>query len=1194
MANDETPNIVTTSPADEDMSQEYMAHIQNTSAEAAVDALRRRVMQRERPEIVPPREPETTYRPEPEKAPENMTRRAVNTVADALPSVGAVASDVALGVGLEGGAQVIGGIGDFVQNTAATLADLGDWVDVNLGLPERISQEEWEDAGFLDRLAARPLSAVAEAGPLIGEPKTVTGGLIRDTARFLTGFVPITRALKAGGMREIPAAMAGGALTDFLSTTGMEGRLADLWKEADLPENVLTEWLASDGSDSAIEGRFKNAVEGAGLGIMADGLMMGARAIRSARQARAGAAASAAEMEARQLAEYEARYGRVNDRDFIVLGDPEAPLIATEKGSAAKLAQAGMETADVTAQGLTRVATEDGKQGVYINFARMQTPDDVQAVIRGMADTFKPSIDKARRGVQSNEETARLATDMGMTVDDLLARRKGQPFNAEEALAARRLWAASAEKLTEVAQKAADPNAGDVDIYNFRRMMAIHHAIQTEVIGARTETARALQSWSIPVEGGNVERARQIELLMEQMGGSGVSKDLARRIAALKGQGASRQAIDAVVRRGWAATSADMVKEAYVLGLLWSPATHIVNTASNTAVAFQQIYERAIAARVGNFLGSAVDDRVADGEALAMTYGMVMSLRDAFRLGAKALRTGQTGESLGKIDLPREKAISTEALSREMGHNPAEAAAFRETSLGRTVDFIGTATRVPGNVLAAEDEFFKTIGYRMELHAQSLRMATAEGHQGHALYRRMGEIVNDPPESIRLAAADAALYNTFQNRPGKWGQSIMSLRDNSGSLNPTFLVLAFVRTPTNILRYSFERTPVAPLVKQWRDDIAAGGARRDLALTRMATGSAIISVAFDMADTGLITGAGPADPGKREALMRTGWQPNSIFVDGKYYSYNRTDPYGMLLGFAATAAEQMKSREMSPEDFDEWDEITANAIAIVSASVVDKTYFTGISELFGALQSSEMGEGGVNRFINRQTGSLMPFSTASSTIERFVDPVTREVSDPWSAINARVAGLSERLPPARDLWGQERRPDEVYGRTYDVISPVAVRSRKVSPVDEEMIRLQAGVRCINKKTSFDGVDVDFRDYPEVYDAYVRLAGNELKHPAWGLGAKDFLDAVVTGNHPMSEIYRIYSDGPDGGKAAFISNTIAQYRQLARQEILKPENRDLWPEFIDYYEAKKDRAANLKMPVIPGSAPITFGQPRLPN
>lgn len=1151
--------------AGEDLGREYTKQAEKNGNDATLQDFMSRMQQQESDEAAPTLDLSAFgTRRAPEDDGPGLARRIAGGAVD-------VGQDVIKGI-TEMPVQFVGGVSDFVHNTFTKLDELGNWLNENVAdltfpVPETGIEQ-------IDILIQDPLKAAAGPEERVRPAESVTGGVVREISRFLTGFLPVDKAVKAAGGGRVAAGLTAGFVSDFAGSDEMQAQLGNAWQALGLPDTLLTDWLASDEDDTILEDSFKAAIEGAAIGGLSEGFMLGAGLVRASMRSRRALKEAAAD----PMAAAREQFGEVGDRDFLILGDPQGPLLTREAERGADKARAGLEItetgvpAEVAARGLTRVQMDEGGD-IFVNFAKVDTPDDVQSVIGQMADAFAPQIDEARRGRQTNIETSRLADELGMTPEQLLQRRKGQPLNAEEALAARRLWAASGEKLMEVAELAASGNAGPADLYNFRKMMAIHSAIQTEVIGARTETARALQAWSIPA-GGGVEKARSIQLLMESMGGEQVSLEFARRVAALRGQDVSQEALNLVARRGWAATTVDAVKESYVLGLLWSPATHLVNNGSNLLVAGQQIYERGAAARFSAWRGANITDgadAVALGEATAMMYGLISAQKDAFRMGAKALRTGQTGGSLGRIDLPRARTISSETISREMEHSAADAAAFRQSALGKGIDFIGTANRIPGNVLAAGDEFFKTIGYRMEVHAHAFRQATQEGLEGPDLYRRVGQIVNDPPENIRLAAADAALYNTFQNKPGEFVQALMNFRQ-SGTLNPTFLVLPFVRTPGNILRYTFERSPLAPLVGQWRADIAAGGARADLALARMATGSAIMAVAIDFASSGVITGAGPRDPGKRGALQRQGWQANSILVGDKYYSFKRTDPIGMLFGFAATAAEKVKESDMSPEDFDELDEILASAIAVVSASIVDKTYFTGISEVMTMIEGSEVGEGGVNRFINRQTGSMMPFTTAVSTVKRFVDPVSREISNPWDAIEARMAGWSERLSPIRNLWGKERRPDEVYGRAYDVVAPIRVRRQKISPIDAELTRLQAGPRRIAKRggTSFEGINVNFRDFPWVYDEYVRLAGNELKHPAWELGAKDYLDAVVSGKHEMSEVYQIFSDGADGGKAAFISNTISEYRKLARENILSDENRERFPDFFAFIEDQKSR------------------------
>lgn len=1305
----------------DDLAGPYQDYRQSASADAAIARARARLRARETAPAAPAEAAPAAD--DAAKAPEDKPPIAARAGATAV----AIGRDVGKGL-VEAPRQAVGGVSDAIHNTFMALSGLGDWLNENV-IDARIAIPPTGIEAF-DKLMADPLKAAAGEKNEVAPAQSVTGGLIRETARFLTGFVPLFRAGKALGAGNIVSSTAAGGAGDALTRDPSEDNLSNLVQKFPTLRNPVTEFLSADPDDSEALARFKKGVEGAGLGLLADGFVAAVRAISATRKAgtnvQGGADALAAER---------AKYGELGDRDFMILGDPEQPLVrvarpgedlaeqaarqrekmataeeatkaaptapelvarvrellnfrprnledlgkedlaqamaegrnliplldALRKGAkpegeslvefvrkaggirddggelryifgdhkarpgvinqngrklddiagdaweagylpefnerptvddfldtlrgdydgtaprfgksmdenaqdafraqqqlgqaldelgidlnaqsnaeiltrlrsiaddapARDLAALEKEGADMSAAGLTR-AGDVGESGVYVNFGRIQGADDVKALLGEMTRVFRKDIDEARRGVQSNAETQRLADELGMSIGDLLNRRQGQPFNAEEAVAARRLWAASTEKLLELADKAASPLASSVDHFNFRRMMSIHYAVQAEVIGARTETARALQAWSIPA-GGGVERARAVQQMLDTMGGPQFSQAMARRLAILRQQQAPPDAINTMVRKTWAASTVDAVQEAWINALLSSPKTHIVNVTSNFFVAANQIAERAVAGKIA----AATGGEIAPGEAVAMTYGFVTGLKDAFRLGAKALRTGETGSALGKVDLPREPAIHGDWL-RESGWNGAAAA----------VDFIGQATRVPTRLLGAEDEFFKSIGYRMELHAQALRQASAAGLSGEALGRRIAEIVRNPPEHIRLSSADAALYSTFSNAPGRFGQSLLQFRNGTPA---AAFVLPFIRTPVNIARYAFERSPLAPLVGQWRDDIAAGGARAELALARLGTGSVVMAIAADYADSGLISGGGPQDTAKREALTRQGWQPYSVKLGDKWVSYNRLDPLGMTMGFAADLAEIARAREISPEDLDEVNEILGAMIGAVSRTVISKTYMQGVADFVEMMDDPKRKAA---TYLDKFAGSFVPAGAAA--VKNVIDPAARETMSIGDSIQARLAVLSERLPPRRDLWGAEIRPDSGMGTGFDAFSPIQLRNAKPSPIDAEMQRLNMGLERIAKKTSFAGVPVNLRDWPQVYDAYVRLAGNELQHPAWGMGAKDLLDAIVSGGHELSPAYELQADTAkpeEGGKAAFIARIVGEFRQMAQRQIL---------------------------------------------
>lgn len=1033
--------------------------------------------------------------------------------------------------------------------------------------------------------------------------------------------------------------MMAGAVADFATRGGHEARMADIWKAAGMPETAFTDWMASNKDDSELMGRFKNALEGVGAGAVAESVMGAFRVARSliqASKAHTGAEAEVAALRDRygeltpediakhlgdptkpmietKMVQPPAIGGKITKAanevppiepgavirstkqvatgapDFgahktTALGDVVATPSTKEPGKyqvtfwdgkagtsnttqdlVFNTKEEAMAAFDQAGKGKVHLKEWGGEQfkpqdfETYINFSKIDAPDQVQFAIGKMAEAMKGSVNEAKRGVITQDATKKMADDMGMTVADLLERRKGQPLNAEEALAARQLWTASGEELVRLAKAASGPNAGDLDQFAFRRAMAVHSAIQNEVLGARAETARALAQWKIPA-GGGIEKARAIQQVMAAAGGPADTKEMARRLSILAQEGADSGAIARFAQKGWGATSIDAIKEVWVNGLLSSPKTHMVNTFSNTGVALQQIYERAVAGGIRGLVGG---EGVKAGESIAMVHGLKSSIRDAFRMAAKSLKTGETGYAFNKVDVTHTNSISAEAFRMS-----------QETSAGRFVDFLGHAATVPGRLLGAEDEFFKTIGYRMEVHAQAFRQATSEGLSGNDFALRMRDLVNDPPEHIRINAADAAMYSTFTNEVGWFGKAIMNLRNSGSPIGQlgVNLVLPFVRTPTNIARYTFERTPFAPLVGQWRADIAAGGARADLALARMSTGTAIMLTAMDYANDGVVSGAGPSDNTQREALLRSGWQPYSIKAGDKWYSYNRADPFGATMGFAASISEAVNNGEINQEDMDEWQEVMAMSIASVSQVVINKTYLSGVSNFVEMMSDPKRYSEG---YVNNLVASFTPFAALSTGVETAVDPTQREANSPWQAVEARIAGLSSKLPPRRDLWGAPIVNQSGLGRVYDFMSPAAVRQQDVAPIDREITRLGNGPQRIAKHTTFDGVSISFKQYPEVYDEYVRLAGNDLKDPAWNMGCKDYLNAVVSGKSPMSAVWDIL---PDEKRRDFITNAVSHYRKLAQQQIMQDPKFAKFAETVNYIKGVHQQS---KMPVFGG-------------
>jgi hypothetical protein len=1161
-------------PSADDLSAAYQDHRVNLAQASAASRLEARV--RSRAPVITP-EPGT---------------KAAKTAQTAGATALGAAKDVALGV-VEAPLQALGGAEDAVNEASDTAFSVAGWLNdnvVDLGSvsifekPEGDATEIIPGALYWKSGMPEKNQLKIPEGAIPDEAESTTGGVVRGISQFLTGFAVGGKALKGieatGQAAKIGKAAVQGMISDAAFFDAMDGRLADLIQEFPALQNPVTEYLATDKNDSEGEAKFKRALDGLVPGLAADGLVA---AVRSIKSWKGGAKPVPQDMAAKT----------VEDDAFKVLGEPAnenvievrpsgpvvsevaVPGVATPAGEAAspgagKLATATEATdlpvpADVAAKG---VASADGEaKEVFINWARIDTPEDVKAVMQDAADAFKPGIDEARRGVRTWQET-KLSAGHVDAWDTLSARRQGAPLNAEESLAARELWVRSSNKLAEVARLAAE-TPSDANVFAFRKMMAVHHAIQTEVLAARTETARALNAWKIPAGEGTLIRGRQVEDMLNSAGGPEVAQEMARRITALAEAGYIRE-MDTLAEKGVWATSRDALVEAWIMSLLSGPKTHIVNTMSNTATLFQQMYERQTAAMISNVLGT--DGGVVAGEAGAQFFGLVEGFKDGLRYAWKAFKTGQTGYGMQKIDTPRAKAISSEAFGMA-----------NDNFAGRAVDLIGEVIRIPGRALGAEDEFFKTVGYRMELKAQALRMASGEVASGkikpEGLKSRIADIVENPPQNIKLSAIDQATYQTFTSAPGDFAKSVSKLVNRFPALR---VIVPFVNTPANLVKYSFERTPLAPLMKHVQADLKAGGARADLAKARMATGTMMLLAAADLAMGGTISGNGPKDRRETSTMKREGWQAYSVKTGDRWFSYQRTDPLGMSLGLAADMVEILANSD--DPNGEESQAMVAAIAAAMGNAVTSKTYLSGMAEFFEAMgDPTRYAEG----FFQRLAGSVVP--TGVAEVARAVDPVAREPESDVSgesalfrevmfmvdAMRRRTPGLSKDMPARRDLWGREISYASGMGTAYDVFSPIYSKAESKTPVDTELLRLGYFPSMPQRKTSFNGVSINLERYPSAYSRLVELAGNELKESAYGApvdvsgkGLMDALNDLVKGDHPLSDVYRMRSDGPDGGKAMMIQKMILKYRDAAKDVILQefPEIR------AEYEQARSERMA----------------------
>lgn len=730
-----------------------------------------------------------------------------------------------------------------------------------------------------------------------------------------------------------------------------------------------------------------------------------------------------------------------------------------------------------------------------IDVSKLDSPQDIARALKTSHNAMG-GFDAATRGRIAHTETERLAADLGMTADKLLSRRKGEAFNAEEALAARQILAKSGNELVNAARaisKRDDP--GEDMLAEFRRKWMRHVAIQEQVSGMTAEAGRALQQFRQVAD----SRAVRTDVLNSIVLGGGGKKRLQDAADALLDMvetepGKFNQLADKLAKPKWR----DKIAEWYVNALLGWPQTHVVNVTSNTLTSLAQIPEFATGPLLGG-LRQAISrqpvDRVTASEVGARAFGLLQGAKEGARLFAQALRTGEPSDFASKVEGQQFKAIGGK---------------------------LGEVIRLPTRFLTAEDELFKGVARRMELNAQAVRLARKEGLRGEEAKARIANLAADPTDEMFQQALEYGQYLTFQQKLGPFAQKVSSIASEN---LPLKFLLPFVRTPTNLMKFATERSPAAPLLAEWRKDFLAGGEKRDMAVAKMMVGTGFGLAMYQAAANGQITGSAPSDPRRTRLLYADGWKPYSIKIGDTFYSYKRLDPFSTTIGVAAdmaTLPEGMTEKQRE-------DKATL-LVASIMGNLASKTWLSGASSFIEAITEPERYAGD---FKNRLIASFLIPNVVGGTA-RSLDPSARTVETFSDEVQSRIPGRRDDLLPKRDIWG--RPIVSGGGLGPDAISPIWISQQLDDPVNHELMQLDYAPSVPSKKIG--GRELG----PAEYDRYLELAGK---------GSHAALSALVT-----SPAWRTMDDE---AKVRAARRTVEKAREQARADLLGGSN-DAWAAF----------------------------------
>jgi|21_taG_2_1085346.scaffolds.fasta_scaffold07510_1 hypothetical protein len=554
-------------------------------------------------------------------------------------------------------------------------------------------------------------------------------------------------------------------------------------------------------------------------------------------------------------------------------------------------------------------------------------------------------------------------------------------------------------------------------------------------------------------------------------------------------------------KEGKTAQYFERANEFWVNALLSSPLSHMRNIFGNLLMLGKNTLEQYAMGTVGstaNALGLDYGGLKLD-EVNNATLATIMSVWEGLSAMGSVSVGGAKPQQIGaqtKIDLPggRQRAISSESIMNTSASDPDL------PMVGHMINGLGKTINFPTGMLDAEDVFFKVLAQRHSISIEAQRSAKSKGLTGDEKINYIAEFMADPPEEALLRSQKDADYLTFQSELKGNAKDMQKIISSSGLR----WFMPFFKTPYNIAMVTFrDGSPLGLIHGEAKRKILSGTAReREEAITRMASGSMLMFVGYQLADNVYVDEDGTEYPRMTGGTLKSEYSEKGKIVRNTKrvanipdYSYlvigkDGSKKYVPYRGFEPFSSWMMIGKDFhkilnDPELIDDEDTITQRfwgGVLALENAILNKTFAQGADTFIKvAFEPERYGE----NWLYQMASSFTP--AVIKQMAKIVDPVLRQHMDIIDKINTGIPWLSDTVNPYLDLHGREMKQSKIgWSSFFNPFASKPFAPEQLTNLQKDWFLFGAGPSLVKPRYSFDGVNFNFTKMDNGKDMYLFL------------------------------------------------------------------------------------------------------------